>query len=112
MKLISARASRAPAPTKTENLRARDLGAPLEIDDAERRAEVPVRLHVEGERSRRAMAAHFHVVGAALPDGHTLVRQVGNRQQAAIAPLLNHVELDAELLDLLRSLAIRLPGSC
>ena len=33
------------------------------------------------------------------------MRQIGNRQQPAIASLLNGVELDAELLDLLRSLA-------
>jgi len=36
------------------------------------------------------------------------VRQIGNRQQPAIASLLNGVELDAELLDLLRSLTIGL----
>jgi len=50
------------------------------------------------------MSTHFHVVGAALADRNALVRQIGNRQQPAIASLLNGVELDAELLDLLRSL--------
>ena len=36
------------------------------------------------------------------------MRQVGNRQQAAIAALLNAFQLDSELLDLLRSLAVGL----
>ena len=63
-----------------------------------------MRLHVEIKRARRSMSTHFHVVGAALADGNALVRQIGNRQQPAIASLLNGVELDAELLDLLRSL--------
>ena len=50
MKLISARASRAPAPMSTEKRAAGDLRAALEVDDAERRTEVPVRLRREGER--------------------------------------------------------------
>ena len=53
------------------------------------------------------MSTHFHVVGAALPDRDTLVRQIGNRQQPAIATLLDCVEFDAKLLDLLRSLPTR-----
>ena len=54
------------------------------------------------------MTTHFHVVGAALADRHALVRQIGNRQQPAVATLLNGVELDSELLDLLRSLTVGL----
>ena len=54
------------------------------------------------------MSTHFHVVGAARADGNALVRQIGNRQQPAIASLLNGVELDAELLNLLRSLTVGL----
>ena len=38
------------------------------------------------------------------PTGNARVRQVGNRQQPAVASLLDGVELDAELLDLLRPL--------
>ena len=52
------------------------------------------------------MSTDLHVVGAAFPDRHAFVREIGNRQQAAIAPLLDRVELDAQLLDLLRSLTI------
>ena len=77
--------------------RARDLRAALEVDDAERRTEIPVRLRREVERARRAMSTHFDVVGAALPDRHALVRQIGNRQQPAIASLLDGVELDARV---------------
>ena len=108
MKLISARCEPRARPDQDREPGAGDLRTSLEIDDAERRTEIPVRLRVEAERRRRSVSTHFDVVGAALPDGHAFVRQVGNRQQTAIPPLLDGVQLDVELLDLLRPLAIGL----
>ena len=79
MKLISARASRAPAPRSTVNRAPAILRAALEIDDAERRPEIPMRLRREGERSRRAVATNFDVVLGALADRHGRVRDVRQR---------------------------------
>ena len=62
MKLISARASRAPAPISTEKRAPEIRVAALEVEDAERRAELPVRLRLEVERPRLAVPAHFDVV--------------------------------------------------
>ena len=50
--------------------RAGDLGGALEVDDAERRPEIPVRLRLEVERARLAVAPHFDVVRGALADRH------------------------------------------
>ena len=81
--------------------RRRHLGAPLEVDDPERRTEIPVRLRREVEGPRRATAMDFDVVGAALPHRHALVREVRKVQQPAVAPQLDGLELNAQLLDLL-----------
>ena len=62
MKLISARASRAPGADQHREPRARHPRRALEIEDAERRPEVPVRLRLEVERARLAVAADFRVV--------------------------------------------------
>ena len=64
-----------------------------------------MRLRVEGEGWRRSVPAHFDVVRAARADGHTLVRQVGNRQETAISTLFHHVQLGAELFYLVVPLA-------
>ena len=82
MKLISARDSRAPAPLSTVKRAPAILRRPLEIDDAERRAEIPVRLRREVERARLADAAHLDVVRGALADRHAGVRQVRQVQHA------------------------------
>ena len=82
MKLISARASRAPAPEQDRKARAGNLRRALEIEDAERRAEIPVRLRLEVERARLADAAHFDVVGRARADRHARVRQVRQHHAA------------------------------
>src|SRR5262245_46260529 len=62
----------------------------------------------ERKRPRRSMATDFDIVRAVLADRYAFVRQVGYRQQAAVATLLNAFELDGELLDLLRPLTIGL----
>ena len=49
--------------------RARDLGGALEIQNAQRRAQIPVRLGFEIELARLAPAADFQVVGGAAPTG-------------------------------------------
>ena len=59
MKLMSARDSRAPAPLRTENRAPAIFVAALEVEDAERRAEIPVRLRLEVERPRLAVAPHL-----------------------------------------------------
>ena len=65
MKLMSARDSRAPAPIRTAKRAPEIFVAALEVEDAERRAEVPVRLRLEVERARLADAADLDVVGGA-----------------------------------------------
>ena len=82
---MSARASRAPAPSSTREPRARHPRRALEVENAERRAELPVRLRREVERRRRAPLRDFGVVGRRLPRRHALVRQVRQRQQQRVA---------------------------
>ena len=79
---------------------------PLEVDDAERRAEFPVRLRFEVERARLADAAHFLVVGGARADRHARGRQVRYGQQERAPLLVDRVEVRFELLDLLPALAV------
>ena len=106
---MSARASRAPAPLSTENRAPAILAAALEVEDAERRAEIPVRLRLEVERARLAVAPDFDVVRGALADRHARVRQIRQRRAAPASRWCSiDVELDAELLDLLRARAVRL----
>src|SRR6185436_7409260 len=77
------------------------LRAPFEVDDAECRPEIPVRLRREVERPRSAAAMNLDVVVAALPQRNGFVRDVWKVQQTAVATLLDYFELDAQLLDLL-----------
>src|SRR5262249_48858229 len=88
--------------------RRRHLDRALEVEDAERWAEVPVRLWREVERSRRAVTPPFHVVRRALPLRHALVRQVRQVQHRRVALVLDRIELNAELLDLRRTLLVGL----
>ena len=72
--------------------RTRDLGGALEVEDAERRAEVPVRLGLEVEPARlspRALDAVRRLVGAS---GNRVLRDVGNL-------LLDRRELSVRFLD-------------
>jgi len=108
MKLISARASRAPRADEHAESRARDLRPALEVDDAERRPEIPVRLRRHREGARRAGTPHLSVVRGTFARRHARVRQVRNDEQAVVPPLLDQIELDALLLDLLRPLAARI----
>jgi hypothetical protein len=87
--------------------RAGDLGAALEVDHAEGRTKVPVRLRREREHRRRADTPHLGVVGRAPADRHGRVRHVRDRLQAAVAALLDGLELRFDLLDVLRALPVR-----
>jgi hypothetical protein len=97
MKLMSARASRAPAPSSTEKRAPDILRRPLEVEDAERGTEVPVRLRLEVERARLAVPPHLHVVAGARALRHAGVRQVRQRQQQVGALGLDRIELLLEL---------------
>ena len=66
---MSARSSCAPAPISTAKRAPADLRRPLEIEDAEPGAEVPVRLGLEVEGPRLAPCANDDVVGGALAHG-------------------------------------------
>ena len=89
MKLISARASRAPAPHQHREPRAGDLRAALEVDDAERRAEIPMRLRRERERPAASPWRRTSTLSAALfPTGTLACGRFGNDEQATIPPLL------------------------
>ena len=71
-----------------------DLGSSFEIHDAKRGSQIPVRLRGERKLARRPVPSHLCVVRRALSHGHTRVRKIGNNHQAAVAPLLDRVELD------------------
>ena len=108
MKSVSARDSRAPAPSSTANLRAGHLRGALEVENAERRPEIPVRERLEIKLRRLAPCAHHHVVGFALADGHRGMRKIGQRHQQRRSLLLDLIQLDAKLSNLLRPLTIGL----
>ena len=106
MKLISARASRAPAPTSTVK-RAPAIFVPRSksmMPSAGPRSQCACGVNVNV--ARRADAAHLLVVLGALPHRHALVRDVRHDQQPVVPALLDQIELDAQLLDLLRALTV------
>ncbi len=94
-----AREARAGAAEHGESRAGNARGA-LEIQNAERRAQVPVRQRREIECARLAMAADFGIVVGALPHRHARVREIRQLQQRRVAPVLDTVQLDAELADL------------
>ena len=70
--------------------RAGDLRAALEVDDAERRPEIPVRLRLEVERARRRRRRRTSTLSAALlPTGTLACGRFGSDQQPAVALLLD-----------------------
>ena len=101
MKLISARSSRAPGAEQHVEPRPGHARRPLEVDDAELDAEVPVRPAASKSNARGSPCRRTSTFSAALaPTGHALVRQVRQPQQH-LAPLaLQALERGVELLDL------------
>ena len=88
--------------------RAGDARGPLEVDDAERGAQIPVRLRREVERPRLADTPHLDVVGRARACRHAFVREIGQHEQRLIALVLDGVEPNIQLLDLLRAAPVGL----
>src|SRR5205807_7091593 len=67
-----------------------------------------MRLRGEVERARLADAPHLDVLRGALPDRYALVWQVRQDDERGFALMLDRIQLNAELLDLLGSRAVRL----
>ena len=86
----------------------RHLRRALKIQNAQGGPQIPVRDRLKIKLLRLAPRAHDLVVGVALAHRDALVRQVRQRHQQRRSLVLDLVELDAELADLLRPLAIRL----
>jgi hypothetical protein len=83
--------------------RTRDLGTPLEVDDAERRPEVPMRLRREVEGWRLTHTPQFDVVRGAFSDRNAGVRQVRQVEHGCRPLIFDRVELNPLLLDFLRA---------
>ena len=75
----------------------------LEIENPERGTEIPMRLRLEVEGPRLAVAAHFDVVGGARAARHAGVRNVRQRHHQRRALRLDLIGLDFELTDPLRA---------
>ena len=75
--------------------RAGHAGGALEIQDAERGAEFPVRLRFEVERRRLPVLTHDLIVLGALADRHAGVGHVGQAQQQLLALRFDRLQLDA-----------------
>ena len=61
--------------------RTRDLGRPLEVENAQALAQLPMRLGRKIESRRLAPAQHLHVIRFALSRGHAVLGQVGDSHQ-------------------------------
>ena len=108
MKLISARSSRAPGAHQHREARARHLRRPLEVEDPERGADVPVRLRLEVERrGARRDGAPRRCPRRSAPTGTRRVREVRYGHQQVVALLLDVFERRFELLDLLSARLVR-----
>src|SRR5207247_7859804 len=70
---------------------------PLEVDDAKRRAQIPVRLRLEIKRPRLAMLSDLGVVPRGLADRDRGVRKVRQHQQRLLQLMLDRIELYFEL---------------
>ena len=84
---------------------ARQLDAALEVDDAQRLAQLPVRPRLEVEAARRALAAHHHVVAVVLADRHAGQRQVGNAAHRVEQLLVDDAQPVVQDLDLVADAA-------
>ena len=81
------------------------LHGALEIDDTERRAEVPVRDGLEVELARRAPRGDFHVVVLVGTDGHGRIGDVGGGEQQQPGVCIDDSKLRVEYRDALVDLA-------
>ena len=107
MKSISARASRAPAPEEHREASAGHPRGAFEVQNAQGRANLPVRLRLERECRWLAVAPDFPVVCGAGAHRHALRAAHSAAPSALGALLLHHLELGLERLDLLRARLVR-----
>jgi hypothetical protein len=84
--------------------RARDLGRPLEVQDAQALADVPVGLGVEIEVRRRPPAPDFPIVFGAASDGNGFMRDVRDIEQGLPDLLFDGLEALVEAGDLVADL--------
>ena len=82
-----------------------ELDATIEVDDIERRPQIPVRLRLEVEHARRALGAQDDVLGVVLPHRHAGMRQVGDVQHRLLQRRVHLDELLIQRLDLVADLA-------
>ena len=87
--------------------RAGDPRTALEIENAQCRTEVPVRLRREVERPRLALPPDLEVVSGGAAVRHRRMREVRQRQDGGGALVFDAVLLHAELLDLRRARLVR-----
>ena len=80
--------------------RAGDLGGALEIQNPQRRAQIPMRLGREIELARLAPAADFLIVGGASAHRDARVRNVGNQAQHLAQALVAGLRLLIQFLNL------------
>src|SRR5207248_11353831 len=92
--------------------RARDARAALEIDDPQRRPEIPVRLRREVEFAWHTVPPHLDVLGGRPADRHRRMRKVRQVPQSDVALPLDGIELESELLDLRRPQFARFLNRC
>ena len=80
--------------------RPRDLGRPLEVEDPQRRAQVPVGPGRELEAARLAHPPHLGVGGGVPPHRHAGVGEVRHHEQKAADRVLHLLLPDLQGLDL------------
>src|SRR6185503_17143591 len=88
-------------PHQHREARARHARGALEVENAQSRTDLPVRLRLEVERARLAVPPHLAVVFGGFPDRHRGVRQVRHGHQQVGELLIHLAQLRLELLDLL-----------
>ena len=82
-----------PHPAEQDEPRLGELHRALEVDDAQRRTQVPVRLRLEVEVTRRAPAADLDVVVLVGAHRSARVRQVGAREQQVASLGVDRLEV-------------------
>ena len=82
-----------------------EFHATLEVDDAELRAEVPMRLGLEVELARRAPAAYLGIIVLVIADGRVGAGNVGNGIGEAVELFLDSHEGAIKIVDLVTDVA-------
>src|SRR5262249_4210148 len=85
--------------------RFRDLGGPLEIEEAERFADFVMGLRREGKLSRLPPLSDLGIVLAAGADWHRWMRQVRKLQEEVLDLLVDRLDVTVQRLDAIADLA-------